>query len=90
MNQTFIAIPEDEEIKEILFSINADKALGPDGFSAGYIAPFGVLLTMMFIGISRTSLRTQISICAKNETKIRLISKEGLRLYTHFSLYHPL
>ena len=35
-NVNLIAIPTAEEIKEAAFSIHADKAPGPDGFSAGF------------------------------------------------------
>ena len=40
MNQALIALPTDLEIRAALFSINADKALGPDGFSAGFYQSF--------------------------------------------------
>lgn len=44
MNQTLIAPPSALEIKEALFSINADKAPGPDGFSSAFTNHFGTSL----------------------------------------------
>ena len=35
-NNTLISVPSTQEIREALFSIHADKAPGPDGFSAGF------------------------------------------------------
>lgn len=35
-NESLIAIPTTEEIREALFSIHPDKAPGPDGFSASF------------------------------------------------------
>lgn len=43
MNRTLIATPEALEIKEALFSINPDKAPGPDGFSATFYQTFWTL-----------------------------------------------
>jgi len=40
MNEALIALPDDQEIKAAVFSIHADKAPGPDGFSAGFYQSF--------------------------------------------------
>lgn len=37
VNQSLIALPTHEEIKKACFAIHADKAPGPDGFSASFI-----------------------------------------------------
>uniref|UniRef100_A0A0D3AZ11 Reverse transcriptase domain-containing protein n=1 Tax=Brassica oleracea var. oleracea TaxID=109376 RepID=A0A0D3AZ11_BRAOL len=44
MNTTLIAIPSPFEIREALFSINPDKAPGPDGFSASFYQNFWDIL----------------------------------------------
>lgn len=36
MNSSLTSIPSQEEIKDAAASINADRAPGPDGFSAGF------------------------------------------------------
>ena len=40
MNDALIAVPSDVEIKQAVFSINVDKAPGPDGFSADFYQSF--------------------------------------------------
>lgn len=40
MNDRLTSIPTKEEIKTALFSINAKKAPGPDGFSASFFQSF--------------------------------------------------
>lgn len=40
MNATLIAPPTALEIREALFSINPDKAPGPDGFSVSFYQSF--------------------------------------------------
>lgn len=40
MNQALMALPTDSKIRVAVFSINVDKALGPDGFSAGFYQSF--------------------------------------------------
>ena len=40
MNQSLISIPDMAEVQAAVFSINPDKAPGPDGFSAGFYQSF--------------------------------------------------
>lgn len=40
MNEKLIKIPSDEEIKEAMLLINADKARGPYGFTGGFFHSF--------------------------------------------------
>lgn len=44
MNLKLISIPSPSEIKAAVFAIHADKAPGPDGFSAGYYHSFWDLI----------------------------------------------
>lgn len=40
MNQRLIRIPDIVKVQAAVFSINSDKAPGPDGFSAGFYQNF--------------------------------------------------
>lgn len=74
-NQALIRLPSAEEIKVACFSIHADKALGPDGFSASFfqsnwdtVGPNIVIEVQSFF--SSACLQPNI-----NQTHIRLIPK---------------
>lgn len=74
-NEHLIALPQAKEIKEATFSTNADKAPGPDGFSASFfqsnwdiVGPAVVKEVQLFF--STGSLAPSI-----NRTHVRLIPK---------------
>ncbi|CAA7018492.1 unnamed protein product [Microthlaspi erraticum] len=74
-NALLIADPTPEEIKAALFSINPDKAPGPDGFSACFFqknwSVMGPQITKEVLGI----LSSGILPSSINETHLRLIPK---------------
>ncbi|WZZ92349.1 hypothetical protein YC2023_120928 [Brassica napus] len=75
MNQTLIAPPTREEIKEALFSIHADKAPGPDGFSAGFYQSYWDILGGDVTKDIQNFFETGSLEARQNETHVRLIPK---------------
>ena len=75
MNQALIALPTDMEIKASAFSINSDKASGPDGFSACFYHSFWDII----VDDSSRDIRDFFSPGElhrrQNETHVRLIPK---------------
>ena len=74
-NNSLIALPTAQEIQDALFSIHADKAPGPDGFSAGFyqthwqdIGPDIVAEVQSFFAQDRLPEKI-------NDTHIKLIPK---------------
>ena len=75
MNQALIALPTDLEIRAALFSINADKALGPDGFSAGFYQSFWDIIGDDISRDIRGFFSSGEIHRRQNETHVRLIPK---------------
>lgn len=75
MNQTLIAIPTDLEIKDAVFSISADKAPGPDGFSAGFYQSFWDIIGPDVTRDIRSFFTEGELHRRQNETHVRLIPK---------------
>lgn len=75
VNHKLIATPSAEEIKKVVFSIHADKAPGPDGFSASFFhtnwSSIGAKIVLEF----REFFNSGILLRAINETHIRLKPK---------------
>lgn len=75
MNEKLIAIPSPNEVKEALFAIHADKAPGPDGFSASFFqSNWEVISTSIVIEVQRFFV-TGFLPTSMNTTHIRLIPK---------------
>ncbi|KAG7559442.1 Endonuclease/exonuclease/phosphatase superfamily [Arabidopsis thaliana x Arabidopsis arenosa] len=75
INQFLISLPTDEEVQKACFSINADKAPGPDGFSASFFQSHWETVGPQVITEVK-SFFTSDNLPAKiNLTHIRLIPK---------------
>lgn len=75
MNSTLIAIPSPPEIREALFSINPDKAPGPDGFSATFYQSFWDILGEDVVKDIQAFFISSVLDPRQNETHVRLIPK---------------
>lgn len=75
MNQTLIAIPDNQEIKRAVFAIHADKAPGPDGFSAGFYQSFWEIIGEDVSREIQSFFETSYLNPRQNETHLRLIPK---------------
>lgn len=73
MNAALTAIPNHQEIKEVVFSVNTDKAPGPDGFSAGFYHSFWDIIGEDVTWDVRSFFETSILNRRQNETHVRLI-----------------
>lgn len=74
-NQKLIAIPSALEIQEALFSIHADKAPGPDGFSASFYHSNWVEIGDEIVQEVREFFTSGVLPAGINDTHIRLIPK---------------
>ncbi|CAN8307488.1 unnamed protein product [Cochlearia groenlandica] len=61
LNETIIAIPTNEKIREAALSIHAGKAPGPDGFLAGFFTHIGQSSAQISLMKSKTSLLLVVS-----------------------------
>lgn len=75
MNETLTALPSDMEIKEALFSISPDKALGPDGFSAIFYQSFWDIIGEDVTKDIKLFFSSGAMDPRQNETHVRLIPK---------------
>lgn len=75
MNDRLIRIPSDVEIKNATFSIHAEKAPGPDGFTAGFFQSFWTIIETDLVEEIKEFFQTSIFPVKMNETHIRLIPK---------------
>lgn len=75
MNACLIAIPDYKEIKEAAFAIHADKAPGPDGFSASFYQSFWDIIGNDVSMDIRSFFETGSLHQRQNETHVRLIPK---------------
>lgn len=74
-NEALIKDPTPTEIKEALFSIHADKAPGPDGFSASFFHSNWEVIGPSIIQEIQRFFSTGIMPTSLNETHVRLIPK---------------
>ena len=75
MNVALTAIPTHQEIRDVVFSVNADKAPGPDGFSAGFYHSFWDIIGEDVTTDIRSFFETSTLNRRQNETHVRLIPK---------------
>lgn len=75
MNEALIALPDDQEIKAAVFAIHADKAPGPDGFSAGFYQSFWDIIGDDVSKEIRNFFASGSLRNRQNETHVRLIPK---------------
>ena len=75
MNQMLIELPGKQEVKEAVFSINPDKAPGPDGFSASFYQVFWDVIGDDIYRDIRDFFETSYLNPRHNETHVRLIPK---------------
>lgn len=75
MNQMLISLPEKQEVKEAVFSINPDKALGPDGLSASFYQVFWDIIGDVIYRDIHSFFETSYLHPHHNETHVRLILK---------------
>lgn len=68
-------IPDREEVRKTVFAIHADKAPGPDGFSAGFYHSTGIFIGWDIYLDIWEFFDTWYLQRRKNETHIRLIPK---------------
>lgn len=74
-NEKLIGIPESAEIRNAVFSIHADKAPGPDGFSAGFFHTHWETICADIVKEIQGFFETGKLSVRINETFIRLIPK---------------
>ena len=74
-NQTLISMPSEEEIKKACFDIHADKAPGPDGFSASFFESNWATVGQNIILEVQSFFASSILPANINLTHIRLIPK---------------
>ncbi|CAA7057124.1 unnamed protein product [Microthlaspi erraticum] len=74
-NEVLITDPSPEEIKEALFSINPDKAPGPDGFSACFFQKNWLVMGPNITTEIQEIISTGILPSSLNNTHVRLIPK---------------
>lgn len=74
-NEKLIKIPQAKEIKEATFSINGEKAPGPDGFSASFFHSNWDVVGPAVIAEVQGFFRTGILEPSINKTHVRLIPK---------------
>lgn len=74
-NENLIKIPSPEEIKAALFSINAEKAPGQDGFSACFFQSNWNIVGVDIIEEVQEFFKYGIMPRTINETHVRLIPK---------------
>lgn len=74
-NEKLILIPTPEEIRTAVFSIHADKAPGPDGFSAGFFQTHWVAIGTDIVKEIQEFFVTSKLPPNINETFVRLIPK---------------
>lgn len=85
MNLKLVAIPDIVEVKAAVFTINSDKAPGPDGFSAGFYQAFWDIIGEDIYREVRTFFETGQLHPRYNETHIRLIPKvKGAKRVSEF------
>lgn len=75
MNTIMIAIPDNQEIQAAAFDIHADKAPGPDGFSASFYQTFWDIIGEDVSRDIRSFFETGSLHQRQNETHVRLIPK---------------
>ncbi|XP_056862666.1 uncharacterized protein LOC130510404 [Raphanus sativus] len=75
MNEMLISIPSDSEIREVVLSINGNKAPGPDGFSATFYQAYWHIVSVDVIRDVRNFFISSYLHPQQNETHIRLIPK---------------
>lgn len=75
MNTSLTSIPDDNEIKVAVFSINANKAPGPDGFSASFYHAYWSIIGADVSRDIRSFFESTSLHHRQNETHIRLIPK---------------
>lgn len=88
MNETLIAFPSANEIKEALFSIHPDKAPGPDRFSASFYQSFWDILGDDVVSDIQTFFSSNILDPRLNETHVRLFPK--ITIPTKVADYRPI
>jgi len=75
-NDFLTRIPNDEEVKDAVFSINASKAPGPDGFTAGFYHSYWHIISTDVGREIRLFFTSKNFPRRMNETHIRLIPKD--------------
>ncbi|KAG7594156.1 Reverse transcriptase zinc-binding domain [Arabidopsis thaliana x Arabidopsis arenosa] len=75
VNEQLISIPTSAEIKKACFSIHADKAPGPDGFSASFFQSNWDSIGEKVIGEVQSFFSSDILPAHINHTHVRLIPK---------------
>lgn len=75
MDEALIALPSNQEIKEAVFSINASKAPGPDGFSSKFYHAYWHIIGDDVSREIRDFFETSNLNLRHNETHVRLIPK---------------
>lgn len=88
MNDKLCAEPSDDEIRKALFAIHADKAHGPNGFSAGFYHSFWDVIGEDVCRKVRNFFYLGIMDPKINETHVCLLPK-GIAPKTA-SEYHPI
>lgn len=87
-NQKLIQIPTSLEVKEAMFFIHVEKALGPDGFSASFFQTNWEIIGHDIVKEVQDFFQTESMPRAINETHIRLIPK--INGPTKVSDYRPI
>ena len=75
MNEDLTKIPDMEEVRAAVFSIHPGKALGPDGFSAGFYQTFWDVIGADIFRDVKAFFETGQLNPRQNETHLRLIPK---------------
>ena len=75
MNANLISDPTYEEVKRALFAIHADKAPGPDGFSASFFQSNWEIVGPAIVSEIQSFFTTGILLATMNVTHVRLIPK---------------
>ena len=75
MNESLITRPSAKEIKEATFAIHADKAPGPDGFSASFFQTNWDVIGPAIVTEIQHFFTTGVLATSLNETHVRLIPK---------------
>ena len=74
-NEKLIKIPSSTEIKTATFAIPADKAPGPEGFSASFFQSNWEVIEPAIVNEIQTFFATGVPSPSLNETHVRLIPK---------------